>query len=295
MCVTWLILVFDMTHSCVWHDSFIRVTWLILCVTWLTHMSDMTHSCVWHDSLIRVNSFMCVTWLIHMCDMTHSSVWHNSSICLTWLIDSRDRLIHMWHDTLNIDVDVTWHIYKYDMTLKNVWHDSFTCATLLIRVQKLGICRNWDLQKLGTCRNWESAETGNQTLFQNPRSRSQQIGFSAFITWLITVYDMTYGYVRPDSCMCDMTHSATLQHAATRCNMLLPWEGCCWLSYPTAWTPRVCTHEWISTSHHISERVMTHKSETWHVWLIHLPHIQPLQQVITDINKSSHISTSHDT
>jgi len=29
-------------------------------------MCDMTHSCVWHGS------FICVTWLIHMCDMTHS-------------------------------------------------------------------------------------------------------------------------------------------------------------------------------------------------------------------------------
>jgi len=44
----------------------------------------MTHSYVWHDS------FICVTWLIHMCDMTHSYVWHDSFICVThsyvWLI-----------------------------------------------------------------------------------------------------------------------------------------------------------------------------------------------------------------
>jgi len=33
----------------------------------------MTLPCVWHDS------FICVTWLIHMCDMTHSDVWHNAS------------------------------------------------------------------------------------------------------------------------------------------------------------------------------------------------------------------------
>ena len=57
-----------MTHSFVWHDSFI-------CVTWLIHMCDMTHSYVWHDS------FICVTWLIHMCDMTHSYVWHDSFTC----------------------------------------------------------------------------------------------------------------------------------------------------------------------------------------------------------------------
>jgi len=51
----------DMTHSYVWHDSFI-------CVTWLIHMCDMTHSHVWHDS------FTCVTWLIHICDMTHNLI-----------------------------------------------------------------------------------------------------------------------------------------------------------------------------------------------------------------------------
>ena len=101
----------DMTHSCVWHDSFIRVTWLIhvwhdsfICVTWLIHMCAMTHSYMSH------NSFICVTWLIHMCDMTHSYVWHDSFICVPWLI-------HMC-----------------DMTHSYVWHDSFICETWLIHM-----------------------------------------------------------------------------------------------------------------------------------------------------------------
>ena len=67
--VTLLIHKCDMTHSYVWHDSFI-------CVTWLIHMCDMTPSHVWHDS------FLCMTWLLHMCDMTHQYVWHDSSICV---------------------------------------------------------------------------------------------------------------------------------------------------------------------------------------------------------------------
>jgi len=46
----------------------------------IRNMCDMTHSYVWHDS------FICVTWLIHMCDMTHSYVWHDSFICVTWLM-----------------------------------------------------------------------------------------------------------------------------------------------------------------------------------------------------------------
>ena len=51
----------DMTHSYVWHGSWIIHVWHD---SWLIHMCDMTH-----------DSFRCVTWriwLIHMCDMTHT-------------------------------------------------------------------------------------------------------------------------------------------------------------------------------------------------------------------------------
>jgi len=85
--VSWLIHMCDMTHSYVCRDSFI-------CVTWLFRTCVVTHSCVWHDSFVRVS------WLIHMCDMTHSRVlrcirvcdttclyvWHDASICVPWLM-----------------------------------------------------------------------------------------------------------------------------------------------------------------------------------------------------------------
>jgi len=78
---------YDTTHSYVWHDSFIRVTWLI-------HMCDMTHSYVWHDSrwcevrdswvlltcsYAQFDPFIRVTRLIHIWDVTHSYVWNDSS------------------------------------------------------------------------------------------------------------------------------------------------------------------------------------------------------------------------
>jgi len=39
-----------------------------ICVTCLIHVCDVAHSCVWRDS------FVCVTYLIHVCDVTHSCV-----------------------------------------------------------------------------------------------------------------------------------------------------------------------------------------------------------------------------
>ena len=75
--------ILDMTHSYVWHDSFICVTWFVYnvfirlvlvdsfihWVIWqciILLMWHMTYAYVWHDS------FLCVTWIIYMCDMTHS-------------------------------------------------------------------------------------------------------------------------------------------------------------------------------------------------------------------------------
>jgi len=55
VCVTWLIPVRDMTHSCTWHDY-----------------------CMWHDSFIHVTSFQCVCACVFVCcfvlwcHMTHS-------------------------------------------------------------------------------------------------------------------------------------------------------------------------------------------------------------------------------
>jgi len=101
--------------SCVWHDSLIYTTWLIL-------ICDMTHSYLWYDSLgDRVthsarapyqlppwlhDPFACVPCLICVRVMPHAYMWykslggrvaepalarhvshvHDSSVCGTWLI-----------------------------------------------------------------------------------------------------------------------------------------------------------------------------------------------------------------
>jgi len=107
--VTWLVHTCDMTHSYVWHDSFICATWL---ATWLwcvcvcvcvrvcvdhdpmTPTCDMTRSYVWHDS------FICVPWLVYLCEWlrprsTDSNLWYDSFILLTWL-RSRSTALYNW-------------------------------------------------------------------------------------------------------------------------------------------------------------------------------------------------------
>jgi len=89
--------------------------WLV-CVAWRVHICDtihymcaMTHSYVWHDSFmcgtrlfhvfayVRHNTFICVAWLIHVCDITHSCVWRDSFTCVTWLSHVCDMT--MWGHT----------------------------------------------------------------------------------------------------------------------------------------------------------------------------------------------------
>ena len=162
MYLIWLIELYDMTQWCIWYDSHRRLNgvmkstfyvavyffcgmthshvWrdLFLCVTWRIHMCDMTYSHVWHDTHRRFNGEMkatpcrsmpllCThtyrwvraagvwgtsdwyvwhnsliwgTWLIGMCDMSHWYVWHDSFICVTWLIDMCDMTQwYVWHDS----------------------------------------------------------------------------------------------------------------------------------------------------------------------------------------------------
>jgi len=119
ICMKWLIHMFDINPSFVWHDSF---TWCctvhvhhvpfksvthsyvwhssLTCVTWLIHVFalGMTHSCVWLEflksvidsqlclELLHVHIYVCVAWIIHICDMTHSYLWRCCCACkVIWM------------------------------------------------------------------------------------------------------------------------------------------------------------------------------------------------------------------
>jgi len=114
----------DMTHSCVWRDSFIYATWLI-------HIRDMTHSYMWHDS------FVYVTWLIHRCDTTHSYVWHHSFICVACLIHVCDmtHTYTLFTHGLPRVCDMT-HLFMWHGSIKDVTriHESVICVAWLFQV-----------------------------------------------------------------------------------------------------------------------------------------------------------------
>jgi len=98
------------------HDSFI-------CETWLLHLWDMTHSYVRHDP------FICETWLFHAWDLTHSYMGHDSFMCETDSIICKRQILRLWNMTPSATRDT---LICWNMTSSSVRHDSFVCETWLI-------------------------------------------------------------------------------------------------------------------------------------------------------------------
>jgi len=154
----------DMTHSSVWHDSFIRIiqlmhmsqthwvmihgvchvpieSWLVLhwCdmshlrvrrdaftrATWLIHTCDVTHSTARHDSCIQ----QITDDSHHVCDVTHSCVWHDwftRATCLIYTTDCRRFTSRVWYDSSTSYVRHRHHMCKMTHFYHYVWHVSFT-------------------------------------------------------------------------------------------------------------------------------------------------------------------------
>jgi len=83
--------------SCSYHDLFIRMTWLI-------HMWDMSHSSVWYDSQRH-------TW---MSRVTHINGWCPSRECLmsnTWIVTSHKQLRRVIHERVMLHIYVKSHTW----------------------------------------------------------------------------------------------------------------------------------------------------------------------------------------
>jgi len=108
----------DMTHTSVWHDSYISVTWLI-------RKCDMTHTAMWHDSYISVTCLVCT------CDMTHAHKWHDSIVCGTLFYTHTHTHTHTY---FYISAYIHTFIYIPEYTLeytKVAWLVPLTSGCLL--------------------------------------------------------------------------------------------------------------------------------------------------------------------
>ena len=139
--VTWLthtcnssLSVFAVNHLYLWHDSFIRVAWLVDIEGVLINpprngLKALLYSS-WPIKPPLTHVVICVACFIHMFDMTHSyEHWTpldpprhmcNLSICVTWLM-------HISPSKNPLDLPRHMH----DMTHSYVWHDLFIRVTWL--------------------------------------------------------------------------------------------------------------------------------------------------------------------
>jgi len=195
----------DKTQSYMWHDSFMRVTWLMVYL----YVWRVAHSDVRHNTLICDISHSYVIWLIQayaphgVCVMTHSYVSHDSFICVT-------RLIHMC-----------------DMTHSYVWRDAFKymphmmCVAWRSVLQCVAVCCSV-LRCVAVCCTATHCNTLQHT-----------ISSYTFCAWRVWEYHTaTYCntlqqtathsiiiHMSRVTCM-TVSHCSTLHHTATHCNTL---------------------------------------------------------------------------
>ena len=173
----------DMTHSYVWHESFI-------CATWLIRVRDMTY-------------FINVTWLIHVYDMTHtpSACIHASTLSQSSVPVYSTRLTNS-----NTHCNTLRHTATHWNTLQ---HTATHCNTLQHTAAHCNTLHNTAAH----------CNTLQHSTLQHTATRSQSS--VPVYSWLIHTCDRTHSYVWNDrfiyvtwlNNMCDVIHSYTWWHS----------------------------------------------------------------------------------
>jgi len=156
---------------------------------------DVTHCCVWRDS------FLCVTLLILMCDMIMCQarrfyLWCASVLCVTWLIPTRVRR-WVWWGAVFWWLG-TWLLSMRDMTRCYEWRDLFLCVTWF------GIMCDWLISAFVTafvtlCMMGSCLSMIGNVIHSDLNHFYAWFDSLWYVTWLIHVYDMTRFDVCRDS------------------------------------------------------------------------------------------------
>jgi len=188
----------------------------------MIHTSDMTHSYVWHDS------FICVTWLIHTCDMTHSHVWfllvHVNSLkhfvdhstetsryeALCDMINSLQHAATRCNTLLHTAThcNTLQHTATHCNTLQHT--ATHTLLTILLKRHAMKPCMIWLIHM---CDMTHSLHCGT---LQNTATYCKTIQYTA--THYIKLFVHHSTEMPRYEALCNMTHCLHL--TATHCNIL---------------------------------------------------------------------------
>jgi len=209
-----------------WHDSLNGFH-----VTWLIHMFDKTHSHVGRDWWILRCRHCCCT-----CGSTDLYVGHDSYICVMWLIHACD-LTDGSFDTATTAACVTRHIHRRDTTLPYVWRDWFIYVTWLKDLSEWQLLHEWSISFIcGTrslphvwrdsfiCGSWLINIGFKTRLYVVRDSFLPEMWLMRLSRWLLLLHvgrypfhmwDSIYWYVERDSFICVtwLIHTCHMTHS----------------------------------------------------------------------------------
>jgi len=204
----------DMTHSFVWHDSFVSVTcvWHDSCTRARNHWRDP-----W-DSIIRWDSFICGTWTIYMTWLIYIYDIH-----MRWLIHTSKKSVEFSWDS------VMWHIHMCEMTHLYLWYICNETRSHVWHVSFIYTSEEW--VELAWCDSFIHDADMNELRHTNEGIISQKL------SWFL---DSAYEWDTSATSHIWRSHITEAQLISRQC---------IWMRYVTymkeAWVEFVCYHSFV--------------------------------------------------